>query len=405
MYVTVRGLPKGPPGATKTVSGTVILLGLTSMFTDISAEMVVAVLPMFATAILGLSPLAYGIVDGLYQGVATFVRVGGGMAADMSGRPKAVAVSGYGLSAVCKLALLPVTSGAALATVVAVDRTGKGIRTAPRDAMIAASTQPNVLGRAFGVHRAMDTAGALAGPLIAFAILAAIPNGFNEVFLVSFAAALMGLAVLVFLVPNVRSQATEHRRRVSARDVCRLAVSPQLRRLLVAAVVLSALSIGDGFLYLALQRREEFAAQYFPLLFAGTALVYLVLAIPFGRLADRFGRVRVFLVGHLALAAAYAVAAGIGSGVASVLACLALLGAFYAATDGVIAAAAAGRVPAQLRGSGIALAQTAVAAGRLVAGVAFGSAWSLVGRDAALYGFAVLLLVVLAGVTLIWRRT
>jgi MFS family permease len=177
-----------------------------------------------------------------------------------------------------------------------------------------------------------------------------------------------------------------------------------LRRLLVAAVVLSALSIGDGFLYLALQRREEFAAQYFPLLFAGTALVYLVLAIPFGRLADRFGRVRVFLAGHLALAAAYAVAAGLGSGVAGVLACLALLGAFYAATDGVIAAAAAGRVPTRLRGSGIALAQTAVAVGRLVAGVVFGAAWSLVGRDVALYGFALVLLVVLAGVTLIWRH-
>jgi len=404
MYVTVRGLPKGPPGASKTVSGTVILLGLTSMFTDISAEMVVAVLPMFATAILGLSPLAYGVVDGLYHGVATFVRVGGGLAADMSGRPKAVAVSGYGLSAVCKLALLPVTNGAALAAVVAVDRTGKGIRTAPRDAMIAASTQPDVLGRAYGVHRAMDTAGALAGPLIAFAILAVIPNGFDEVFLVSFAAALVGLAVLVFLVPNVRRQATEHHRRVSVRDVGRLAGSPRLRRLLVAAVVLSALSIGDGFLYLALQRREEFAAQYFPLLFAGTALVYLVLAIPFGRLADRFGRVRVFLAGHLALAAAYAVAAGLGSGVAGVLACLALLGAFYAATDGVIAAAAAGRVPTRLRGSGIALAQTAVAVGRLVAGVVFGAAWSLVGRDVALYGFALVLLVVLAGVTLIWRH-
>lgn len=405
MYVTVRGLPKYPQRATKTVSGTVVLLGLTSMFTDISAEMVVAVLPMFATAILGLSPFAYGVVDGLYQGVATFVRVGGGIAADMSGRPKAVAVSGYGLSAVCKLALLPITSGAALAAVVAVDRTGKGIRTAPRDAMIAGSTQPDVLGRAFGVHRAMDTAGALAGPLIAFAILAAIPNGFNEVFLVSFAAALVGLAVLVFLVRGVGRPATEHHPRVSLRDVGRLAADPPLRRLLLAAVALSALSIGDGLLYLALQRREEFAAQYFPLLFAGTALAYLVLAVPFGRLADRFGRIRVFLIGHLALAGAYALAAELGSGTVGVLACLALLGAFYAATDGVIAAAAAGLVPTRLRGSGIALAQTAVAAGRLAAGVAFGAAWSLAGRDDALYGFAVLLLVVLAGVILMWRRT
>lgn len=157
MYVSVRDAsrprPRGESGAgqrgrRRTVSGTVILLGLTSLFTDISSEMVVAVLPIFATTILGLSPLAYGVVDGLYQGVSTLVRVGGGAAADATGRPKAVALTGYGVSAACKLALLPVTSAAALAAVVAADRTGKGIRTAPRDAMIAASSDPHALGRA-----------------------------------------------------------------------------------------------------------------------------------------------------------------------------------------------------------------------------------------------------------------
>src|SRR4029450_6466567 len=126
MYVTVRGTRPPRTGSSATgrraVSATVVLLGLTSLFTDISSEMVVAVLPLFATSQLALSPLAFGIIDGIYQGVSTLVRVGGGLTADLTGRPKAVAVAGYGLSAGAKLALLPVSSGVALGAIVATDR-------------------------------------------------------------------------------------------------------------------------------------------------------------------------------------------------------------------------------------------------------------------------------------------
>ena len=406
MYVSVREWrsARADPSASagRAVSGTVVLLGLTSLFTDISSEMVAAVLPLFATTVLALSPLAYGIIDGLYQGISTLVRVGGGMAADLTGRPKAVAAAGYGISAGCKLALLPVGSGAALGAIVAVDRTGKGIRTAPRDALIASSSHPAMLGRAFGVHRALDTTGALAGPILAFALLAAIPNGFDTVFLVSFAAAMVGLAILLLLVPDLRAPAVAER--PSVRAVARLAATPEVRRLLMVAAVLSVLTIGDGFLYLALQRREDFAAKYFPLLFAGTALTYLLLAIPFGRLADRYGRVAVFLFGHLGLLGAYLMAAGITTGAVSVVGCLVLLGAFYAATDGVLAAAAAALVPEHLRASGIALAQTTVAAGRMVAGVLFGAVWYWYGRDAALLGFAVALAVAIPAAALTLGR-
>lgn len=406
MYVSVRDwrTARADPAAAgrRAISSTIILLGLTSLFTDISSEMVAAVLPLFATAQLALSPLAYGLVDGLYQGVSTFVRVGGGIAADGTGRPKAVAVAGYGLSAGCKLALLPVASGATLGLVVAVDRTGKGIRTAPRDALIAASADSGALGRAFGVHRALDTTGALAGPLIAFAVLASIPNGFDHIFVLSFAAAVIGLAILVLLVPNLRTQ-RQPAARQSLRVVAGLAVLPGLRRLLAVAAVLSMLTIGDGFLYLALQRREDFAAKYFPLLFAGTALVYLLLAIPFGRLADRRGRLAVFISGHVALLGSYLIAYGVTTGTLAVVACLALLGCYYAATDGVLAAAAVALSPAHLQASGIALAQTVVAAGRLLAGLAFGAAWSWYGRDAALLGISVLLAVAIPTAGLMLR--
>jgi len=391
VYVSLRGRPDtqaGPPAVSrrKAVSGTVILLGLTSMFTDVSSEMVAAVLPLFVTSQLALGPLAYGVIDGLYQGVSALVRLVGGFVGDRTRRPKAVAVAGYGLSAVSRLGLLLVTSGGALAMAVAADRTGKGIRTAPRDALIAASSDQSTFGRAYGVHRALDTAGALGGPVLAFAILAAVPGGFESVFLVSFAAALVGVAIIVFLVPDLRSPVQAER--PSLRGVGRLAVEPAVRRLLGLAAVLSVLTIGDGFLYLALQRREQFAVAYFPLLFVGAAVTYLLLAVPFGRLADRFGRLRIFLVGHTALILAYVFAGGLVSGPATVLACLACLGVYYAATDGVLAAATAAVVPPHLRSSGLALAQTTVSGGRLIAALGFGGAWMWLGRDMALAAFA-----------------
>ncbi len=121
--------------------------------------MVVAVLPVYLTLVLGLTPVQYGLIDGLYQGVTAAVRIVGGIAADLTRRPKAVAVVGYGLSCLCKLFFLPAHSFAAITALVAIDRTGKGVRTAPRDAMIVEASVPSSLGYSFGVHRAMDTAG------------------------------------------------------------------------------------------------------------------------------------------------------------------------------------------------------------------------------------------------------
>ncbi|MBA2415571.1 MAG: MFS transporter [Geodermatophilaceae bacterium] len=137
------------------VGGTVFALGTVSLLTDVSSEMVAAVLPIYLTIALGLSPLAFGVIDGVYHGATVFVRLAGGYVSDRIGRPKAVAQVGYGLSAVTKLGFISAGSQAgALTVMVALDRSGKGIRTAPRDALIAGSVHPSILGRAFGVHRA-----------------------------------------------------------------------------------------------------------------------------------------------------------------------------------------------------------------------------------------------------------
>ena len=140
------------------VNRNVVGLGFTSLFTDISSEMVSSVLPMYLMLFLRLSPLQFGLVDGLYQGVGALVKIGFGFAADRLARHKEVAFLGYALSAVCKVGLLAVGSAwGLLSAVVIADRTGKGIRTAPRDALISLSTPASELGMAFGVHSALDT--------------------------------------------------------------------------------------------------------------------------------------------------------------------------------------------------------------------------------------------------------
>src|SRR5215210_3309245 len=194
-----RLLSRAP--ATPRAGRTVVLLGVTSLITDVSAEMVATVLPLYLVAIGGFTPLAYGVIDGLYQGATALVGLASGFVGDALRRHKAVAVAGYGLSAVSKLLLaIAGTAVSAVGAIVLLDRVGKGIRTAPRDAMISLATPERELGAAFGVHRAMDTTGAL----VAFGLLALAPLAFDSVFLVSFCLAAIGVGILVLFVDPKR---------------------------------------------------------------------------------------------------------------------------------------------------------------------------------------------------------
>jgi MFS family permease len=239
------------------------------------------------------------------------------------------------------------------------------------------------------VHRTLDTVGAAAGPLAAFALLALVPGGYGSIWVVSFAFAVVGVAVIVLLVPNRRTRPVGDR--PPARQLLRDMVGPRLRRPLIAAALLGVLTVGDGFLYLSLQKRDDFAAQWFPLLYVGTNVAYLALAVPLGRLADRIGRAKVLVGGHLALIAVYLTASASWGGPGWTLVSLLLLGTFYAATDGVLPALVSRLVPAGARGSGIAAAQTVVAVSRFGSSVAFGSLWLALGPSQGLLLVAVLL--------------
>jgi MFS family permease len=397
VYTSVRNVPAGvlAPAAPRggRIGATVVLLGLTSLFTDLSQEMVVAVLPLYLTFELGLSALQFGLVDGLYQGATAFVRLLGGLAADRSGRHKEVAAAGYGMSAATKLGLLAAgTTWLPVTGLLLVDRLGKGIRTAPRDALISLSTERRSLGLAFGVHRALDTTGALLGPLVAFVLLASLPGEYDSIFVTSFCFALVGLGILVLFVQNrpVRPvPAAPSARPASVRTALGLLGEARFRTIVLAGGGLGLVTVSDAFLYLGIQRDTSMDVRWFPLLFLGTAATYLLLAVPAGRLADRVGRARVFLAGHVALLGVYAALAFTEVSAAEAVLCLGLLGVYYAATDGVLMALASTVAPEGLRTSGLALVTTGTAITRFASSVVFGALWVAWGPDAAVLAFLV----------------
>ncbi|MFE5033246.1 MFS transporter [Streptomyces sp. NPDC056683] len=387
-----------PPRAGRyrsTIAPTVLALGTVSLVTDVSSEMVTAVLPLYLVAGLGLSPLGFGLLDGVYNGFSAVVRLVGGHLADRGGgRHKWVAGAGYALSALCKPLLLIAHSLTPIGLILAADRTGKGLRTAPRDALISLSSTPETRGRAFGVHRAMDTAGALLGPLAAFLILRATVDGYDAVFTVSFCVAVLGVLILVLFVPGgARTEAATSAARPTLRAALGLLSHRDLRRITVCALLLGLATVSDSFVYLLLQRRLGVPDRWFALLPLGTAAAFLLLAVPLGRLADRWGRWRVFLAGHGALLLAYALLLTSWHGSALPYAVLALHGTFYAATDGVLMAAASDSVPEALRSSGLALVQTGQAGARFACSLGFGAAWTLWGDRTALSVSAVALAV------------
>jgi MFS family permease len=402
-----RALARRRAGAS-IVSRTVILLGLTSLFTDISSEMVTTVLPIYLVYTIGMSPLLFGVLDGFQQGASALVRVAGGYFADRFARYKEVAVVGYGISAISRIGLLAAgTSFAGIGAVIFADRTGKGIRTAPRDAMISLSTPDEDLGTAFGVHRALDTAGAMFGPLVAFLLLLLLPNGFHSIFVVSFCFALIGLSILTLFVPNRPERLpADPAERITVKAVGRLLTIPGFPLVMALGSALALATMSDGFIYIALQKHVDFQARQLPLLYVASSFVWMVLAAPIGRLADKIGRGKVFVGGYALLLVVYVSLLLPPSGIAGILLVIVAFGTYYAATDGVLMAMASPLLPPEMRATGLSLVGVSTSLARVFASVAFGAIWAYFGVHAAVVVFLVALVVatVLATVFLLLKR-
>lgn len=368
----IRGRPRALP-----VSGNVWRLGFTSFFTDISSEMVSAILPLYFVSYLRFSPLQFGVLDGIYQGAAVaLLSLAAGICADRWRRQKEVAVAGYGFSAFGKLALLAVGSSVPLvAGTLVLDRIGKGIRTAPRDAIISLSSRPENLATAFAVHRGLDAGGAVFGPLAAFLLLRLAPGAFDLVLIVSFCVALIGFGLIGFLVEKPE-KAMPSPTVSSLHETMQLWKRPGFHTLAASGAVLSLATASDGFVYLLLQRNTNSAASIFPLFAFVTAVFYVLFSLPFGKWADRRGGKQVFLGGYVLLLAIYVLLLNPGLGKGAQFATLGLFGAYYAATDGVLAALASRVIAPELRSSGLAMLNTVTSLCRFGSSVLFGWLWN-----------------------------
>ena len=362
---------------------------------------------------MGMSPQAYGVFEGVYQGMSTLLRIVGGKVADRTQKHKEVASAGYALSAATKVGLLASTTIAPTTAALFADRVGKGIRTAPRDALISLSSPPEQLGASFGVHRALDMVGALLGPILAFALLRYSPGAYDSVFVVSLCVAVLGLGIIGFFVQNPPRAADGGTAAAAAGGAAsaraggrELLANKTFRRIVAAGALLSLMTVSDAFIYLVWEQQTDMTPSAFPLLFVGTALAYLLLAIPLGRLADRIGRAPVFIAGHAMLIGCYLVLRSVGadSGVLTIAVILGLLGTYYAATDGVLMAMASAVIPAGMRSSGLAWLTTATVLAKLGASSLFGKLYQWYGPTQAVTLFLAGLAVVLPIAVLVLFR-
>ena len=393
-------------------------LGLTSLLTDLSSEMVASVLPLYLFVVLRLSPMELGVVDGLYNGATALVRLASAYISDRAQMHKGMAMLGYGLSALSRLSLIFTGTAAwvaawssawvGIAGVVLLDRIGKGIRTAPRDALIANHAPPGALARAFGVHRGMDAVGAVLGPLVATAILLYLPQRFDVVFMTSFACGMLGLLVLGGWVNTAKKQPTvPNAVQMSLKGTATALTSRPFLKLCAVAGILSLLTVSDNLMFLTVQQKLGFKAAYLPLLYAASGILFMVFAPRLGRWADRYGARRIMLWGYGALLVSYGVLSFMPDGagepftptvhnVLLLVTFLLALGAYYAATDGVITAFACHQLDPNLRATGLALIASCVSVGKMLSSFIYGYAWSVMSTEHALWLFSVGLVIALA---------
>jgi len=372
------------------------VLGFVSMLMDISSEMVHSLLPMFLVGSLGVSVLVVGLIEGLAEATALIVKVFSGSLSDYLGKRKGLAVLGYALGALSK-PLFAISSGAGLViTARLIDRVGKGIRGAPRDALVADIAPPEVRGAAFGLRQSLDTVGAFTGPLLAVGLMLLWANDFRAVFWVAVIPGLLSVLLLMVGVTEPERHADAPRtnpinranmRRLSAAYwwVVGIGAVFTLARFSEAFLVLRAQQLGVGMAWV-------------PLVMVAMNLVYAASAYPFGWLSDRVSHSRLLVAGLLVLILADAVLA-VSTDWVSLLIGVALWGVHMGMTQGLLATMVADTAPADLRGTAFGLFNLVSGVAMLVASVVAGWLWETQGASFTFVGggvFAVLALLFLS---------
>jgi MFS family permease len=366
-----------PPVGRAAIPRTVWALGFVSMFMDISSEIIHALLPLFLTATLGVSVAMVGLIDGIAEATASITKVFSGYLSDRIGKRKPLILIGYGLGALSKplfalAGTAPVIMGARFA-----DRIGKGLRGAPRDALVAEVTPPEILGRAFGLRQSIDTLGAFLGPLLAIAAMAAFANDMRAVFWIAVIPGTIAVFLVLVGVEDAKRQPGES----SAHVPIRIADVRQLPRAFWSLVAIGAVftlaRFSEAFLILK-ANAEGLPLTLTPLVLVAMNAVYMLAAYPLGSLSDRVSA-RTMLIWGLIVLVAADLALAMLPGIVGAFVGITLWGIHMAATQGLFAKLVADRSPAELRGSAYGIFNLVTGLALLAASIIAGVVWDAAG--------------------------
>jgi MFS family permease len=360
----------------------VIILGLTSFFTDISSEMVYPLIPFFLTTTLGASPAVLGIIEGVAESIASLLKVVSGYVSDKFRNRKVPAITGYSSSTIGKFLLFIANSWGFVFAGRIVDRLGKGIRTAPRDALIAESTQENKRGMAFGLHRAFDTTGAAIGVLLAYFFLTQYTGKYTEVFLWSLLPAGVGIVLLFF----AREKPKQHAGTAKPPSLNWKILPRKLQLFLIVALIFTLGNSSNTFLLLRAQNLN-FSPSTAVLLYLVYNIVYGIVSYPAGKLSDRIGRKQILIAGYAFYGIVYLGFALVSAPEQAWIlwGLFGLYGLYSGFTDGIEKALIADLAPANIRGTAIGLHATILGIGLFPASFVAGELWQHIGPAAAFY--------------------
>ncbi len=377
---------------------TVWALGIVSLLTDLSSDMIFPLLPAFLVGVLGASATGLGIIEGIAEGTSAFLRLASGYLSDRFQKRKRLILFGYGLSGLVKPLIALATAPWHVLAVRFADRVGKGVRSAPRDAILAAEAIPEARGRVFGLHRSMDTAGAVLGPLAAMGVLALAPGDFRLLFGLAAIPALLSVVILAGFVRERRAQVASSAPRISLRQTG-VALRGPFLRLLIVVVVFTLGNSSDAFLLLRAQD-VGMGIGWLPLLWLVFNATYASVAWWAGGWSDRTGR-RVVLVSGFGVYGVVYAGFGLADTVWQVWPLFVCYGLYYGLTDGVLRATIADVVPEEVRGSAYGVYYAVSGVALLVASLMAGLLWDAFGPVVP-FGLGAVLAVAAAGLSWIW---
>lgn len=388
-----------PPQSTRQkIPAGVWVLGFVSMLMDISSEMIHSLLPVFMITVLGASALAIGLIEGLAEATALIIKIFSGVISDYIGKRKGLAVIGYTLGALTKPLFAVASTIGLVLTARLLDRVGKGVRDAPRDALIADIVPAQIRGAAFGLRQALDTVGAFLGPLLAAGLMLLWANDFRAVFWVAVIPGLMAVALLLFGIREPEHQEAPKRTNPIQRENLKR-LSGSYWWVVSIGAVFTLARFSEAFLVLRAQQ-SGVPVAFIPLVMVAMNLVYALSAYPFGKLSDRMNHKTLLALGLVVLISADLVLA-INTHWSVVLTGVALWGVHMGMTQGLLATMVADTAPADLRGTAYGFFNLVSGLAMLLASVLAGLLWDRLGASFTFYAGAIFCIVALVG--LLWQ--